>query len=91
MHCCIVIKTHREDRKGWDLLLRAYLTEFSYADNVILYLKTNPYHNTESIQTRIEGFMQGTFEKENLFIYFLFKIYFSQRSFQRRNNALAWW
>ena len=33
-----------EERKGWRVLLRAYFAEFSAADNVVLYLKTNGYH-----------------------------------------------
>ena len=34
-----------EYRKGWDVLLKAYLKEFSEADRVALYLLTNTYHS----------------------------------------------
>ena len=34
-----------EDRKGWDVLLDAYLSEFRRGqDNVVLVLLTNAYH-----------------------------------------------
>mgnify|MGYP001802982107 FL=1 len=33
-----------EQRKGWDVLVRAYLSEFTAGDNVSLYLLTNKYH-----------------------------------------------
>ena len=34
-----------ELRKGWDVLLAAYLGQFTAADNVALYMKTSPYHS----------------------------------------------
>jgi glycosyltransferase involved in cell wall biosynthesis len=33
-----------EKRKAWDVLLRAYLTEFSASEKVVLFIVTNPYH-----------------------------------------------
>jgi glycosyltransferase involved in cell wall biosynthesis len=33
-----------EKRKAWDVLLEAYLTEFTATDPVVLYILTNPYH-----------------------------------------------
>lgn len=33
----------RESRKGWDVLLEAYLTEFSDADDVELVILTKPF------------------------------------------------
>lgn len=38
-----------EHRKGWDLLLRAYLSEFSFSENVVLYLLTPEHKTTESL------------------------------------------
>lgn len=34
-----------ELRKGWDVLLAAFLSQFTAADNVALYMKTSPYHS----------------------------------------------
>jgi glycosyltransferase involved in cell wall biosynthesis len=34
-----------EERKGWRILLRAYLRIFTSADPVVLYIKTNAYHD----------------------------------------------
>ncbi|GAB2274910.1 hypothetical protein Dimus_009680 [Dionaea muscipula] len=42
-----------EYRKGWDVLLRAYLKEFSKADGVALYLLTNPYHTDDDFDSKI--------------------------------------
>jgi len=45
-----------EPRKGWDVLVRAYLAEFSAADDVALYLLTNKYHVEDAeMQARLEG------------------------------------
>ena len=37
-----------EARKGYDVLLSAYLREFTAADNVELYLKTAPFHSSSN-------------------------------------------
>lgn len=34
-----------EERKGWDVLLEAFFTEFSADDAVVLYILTNNYHS----------------------------------------------
>jgi glycosyltransferase involved in cell wall biosynthesis len=41
---------HREARKGWDILLRAYLEEFKPEEEVALFIKTSPFHD-DSDQT----------------------------------------
>lgn len=37
-----------EMRKGWDVLLSAYLSEFNATDNVELYILTKPFANSGS-------------------------------------------
>jgi len=46
-----------EKRKGWDLLLRAYLEEFSSSDNISLYLRSNLDTNNLA---EFESFMENT-------------------------------
>ncbi|KAG0570881.1 hypothetical protein KC19_6G194500 [Ceratodon purpureus] len=46
-----------EHRKGWDILLSAYLQEFSANDDVALYLLTNPYHSDRDFATVITKFV----------------------------------
>jgi glycosyltransferase involved in cell wall biosynthesis len=51
-----------EKRKGWDLLLEAYFSEFKAQDNVILYILTSAYHEEDeekSPRRRIEQFRQS--------------------------------
>lgn len=48
-----------EHRKGWDILLTAYLQEFSSSDNVALYLLTNPYHSDRDFATAITAFISS--------------------------------
>eukprot|EP00798_Chlamydomonas_sp_ICE-L_P017630 gene17630-23973_t len=36
-----------ESRKGWDVLLNAYLSEFTSADNVELYILTKPFQGSD--------------------------------------------
>uniref|UniRef100_A0A7I4DYU7 Glycosyl transferase family 1 domain-containing protein n=1 Tax=Physcomitrium patens TaxID=3218 RepID=A0A7I4DYU7_PHYPA len=48
-----------EYRKGWDILLSAYLQEFSADDNVALYLLTNPYHTNHDFGTVITEFVSS--------------------------------
>ncbi|XP_071721808.1 uncharacterized protein [Rutidosis leptorrhynchoides] len=49
-----------EYRKGWDVLLRAYLKEFSKADDVALYLLTNPYHSDRNFGNKIVDFVEDS-------------------------------
>ena len=42
-----------EERKNWKGLLRAYFSEFNTQDNVLLVLKTSPFHNDRPIQEDI--------------------------------------
>ncbi|KAL5735209.1 hypothetical protein ACOSP7_033070 [Xanthoceras sorbifolium] len=46
-----------EYRKGWDVLLKAYLKEFSEADGVALYLLTNSYHSDGDFGNMIVNFV----------------------------------
>lgn len=46
-----------EYRKGWDVLLKAYLEEFSGVDGVALYLLTNPYHSDSDFGNKIVEFV----------------------------------
>ncbi|KAK1276028.1 hypothetical protein QJS04_geneDACA011687 [Acorus gramineus] len=46
-----------EQRKGWDVLLKAYLNEFSASDRVSLYLLTNPYHSDKDFTSKISQFV----------------------------------
>ncbi|GLT88718.1 hypothetical protein SLE2022_067300 [Rubroshorea leprosula] len=48
-----------EHRKGWDVLLKAYLKEFSKIDEVVLYLLTNPYHCDRDFDNKIVEFVEG--------------------------------
>lgn len=49
-----------EYRKGWDVLLKAYLEEFSKADGVVLYLLTNPYHSGRDFGNKIVNFVEDS-------------------------------
>ncbi|XP_031478941.1 uncharacterized protein LOC116249807 [Nymphaea colorata] len=49
-----------EIRKGWDVLLRAYLKEFSASDGVVLYLVTNAYHSDRNFGDRIKRFVNDS-------------------------------
>ncbi|KAJ4455175.1 putative glycosyltransferase; CAZy family GT4 [Paratrimastix pyriformis] len=42
-----------EARKGWDILLRAYLTEFGPTEDVCLVIHTQPYHSDRPITEAI--------------------------------------
>lgn len=53
-----------EYRKGWDVLLKSYLKEFSKDDSVVLYLLTNPYHTDSDFGNKILDFVENSgFEK----------------------------
>ena len=47
-----------EDRKGWDVLLRAYFLEFAGTpeSEVVLYLLTNPYHEGVDFEARVREY-----------------------------------
>uniref|UniRef100_J3MW91 Glycosyl transferase family 1 domain-containing protein n=1 Tax=Oryza brachyantha TaxID=4533 RepID=J3MW91_ORYBR len=47
-----------EQRKGWDVLLRAFLQEFSGADDVALYLLINAYHSDTDFSRKIRSFVK---------------------------------
>ncbi|CAN8270083.1 unnamed protein product [Cochlearia groenlandica] len=47
-----------EQRKGWDVLLKAYLGEFSGKDSVSLFLLTNPYHSDSDFGNKILDFVE---------------------------------
>lgn len=49
-----------EYRKGWDVLLKSYLSEFSKDDGVALYLLTNPYHSDGNFGNKIVEFVEGS-------------------------------
>lgn len=49
-----------EYRKGWDVLLKAYLKEFSGIDGVSLYLLTNPYHSERDFGNKILEFVEDS-------------------------------
>ncbi len=42
-----------EERKGWDVLLKAFLLEFSSSDRVILILLTNAFHSSSDFAEKI--------------------------------------
>ncbi|GBG62170.1 hypothetical protein CBR_g29369 [Chara braunii] len=48
-----------ETRKGWDVLIKAYLQEFSGRDNTILYLLTNPYHSDRGFEHKVHAFVKN--------------------------------
>ncbi|XP_027934950.1 uncharacterized protein LOC114190317 [Vigna unguiculata] len=49
-----------EYRKGWDVLLKSYLKEFSKDDGVALYLLTNPYHTDKNFGNKILDFVESS-------------------------------
>ncbi|RID80826.1 hypothetical protein BRARA_A03461 [Brassica rapa] len=53
-----------EKRKGWDVLLKAYLREFSGEDNVALFLLTNAYHSDRDFGNKIVDFVKELNFKE---------------------------
>ena len=64
-----------EERKNWKGLLRAYFEEFTLNDNVLLILKTTPFHNDRSVNEDISEFTEflgiGT-NRNNLAPYHIF-------------------
>uniref|UniRef100_A0A6V7QWH9 Uncharacterized protein n=1 Tax=Ananas comosus var. bracteatus TaxID=296719 RepID=A0A6V7QWH9_ANACO len=53
-----------EHRKGWDVLLRAFLEEFSYSDGVALYLLISAYHSDADFIGKITNFVEEMGLKE---------------------------
>ncbi|KAI3458794.1 hypothetical protein Pfo_015457 [Paulownia fortunei] len=49
-----------EYRKGWDVLLRSYLKEFSRVDDVALYLLTNAYHSDRDFANKIAEYVEDS-------------------------------
>ncbi|XP_059069806.1 uncharacterized protein LOC131065126 isoform X2 [Cryptomeria japonica] len=49
-----------EWRKGWDVLLKAYLQEFSADDNVVLYILTKPYHSDRAFDDKLKDFVKSS-------------------------------
>ncbi|KAL2227588.1 uncharacterized protein LOC105161009 [Sesamum indicum] len=49
-----------EYRKGWDVLLRSYLQEFSGVDDVALYLLTNAYHTDRDFANKIVEYVEDS-------------------------------
>ena len=47
-----------ELRKGWDALLKAYLTEFTHDEPVELLLKTRPFHSSSDFEGLIREFAE---------------------------------
>ncbi|KAL4451794.1 hypothetical protein ABPG75_007456 [Micractinium tetrahymenae] len=47
-----------ETRKGWDVLLRAFLTEFTAADNVLLLLHTKPFHSEPDFPQQMQDWVR---------------------------------
>ncbi len=50
-----------EARKGWDVLLSAYLAEFTAADNVELYILTKPFMDGGNFKERMRQWANTTF------------------------------
>eukprot|EP00455_Lapot_gusevi_P053541 TRINITY_DN8369_c0_g1_i2.p1 TRINITY_DN8369_c0_g1~~TRINITY_DN8369_c0_g1_i2.p1 ORF type:complete len:302 (+),score=26.77 TRINITY_DN8369_c0_g1_i2:384-1289(+) len=48
-----------EDRKGWKILLEAYVRQFSRQDQVVLYILTNAYHSTSDFHVAIDNFLNS--------------------------------
>ncbi|KAJ7547733.1 hypothetical protein O6H91_08G101300 [Diphasiastrum complanatum] len=46
-----------EVRKGWDILIKAFLQEFSAEDDVVLYLVTNAFHSSSNFDQDILSFV----------------------------------
>ncbi|XP_020246975.1 LOW QUALITY PROTEIN: uncharacterized protein LOC109824738 [Asparagus officinalis] len=49
-----------EQRKGWDVLLKAFLSEFSRSDCVSLYLLVSAYHSDTKFGAKISNFVKQT-------------------------------
>ena len=54
--CCFLIWCPREERKGWDILLTAYLSTFTASDPVELWILTSAYHSDSDFNRKIANF-----------------------------------
>ncbi len=61
---CLSRVHYREDRKGWDILLSAFFSEFSRSESVILYIQTYLYG--EKFDARNEGKILDIIERHAL-------------------------
>eukprot|EP00038_Savillea_parva_P025458 m.47762 g.47762 ORF g.47762 m.47762 type:complete len:478 (-) comp6926_c0_seq1:286-1719(-) len=48
-----------EERKGWKILLEAFVNEFSAADAVSLTLITNSFHTEDNLVEKVESFVEA--------------------------------
>ena len=48
-----------EDRKGWDILLKAYFMEFSKSEKVALIILTNAYHTSDNFYEKIDEYSRS--------------------------------
>eukprot|EP00898_Chlorokybus_atmophyticus_P000068 jgi/Chlat1/1061/Chrsp110S01538 len=48
-----------EERKGWDVLLHAFLKEFSSQDNAALYILTTAYHSDDQFVKEVKDFVSA--------------------------------
>ena len=58
----IVLPTSLTAAQGWDVLLRAFLSAFTAADNVLLLLHTKPFHSEPDFpqQMQVQGACCGS-------------------------------
>lgn len=54
-----------ESRKGWDILLSAYVQQFSFEDPVALILLTNPFHIDGSLQKIVQDYVNKEIKRTN--------------------------
>lgn len=55
-----------EHRKGWDLLLRAYMTEFTIDDPVVLYVLTDKFATTSALMEHLYSMLPPRLERSSL-------------------------
>lgn len=48
-----------EKRKGWDVLLSAFLTQFTSRDNVVLYMKTTSFLSDNKFGDHMQQWVSG--------------------------------
>ena len=51
-----------ELRKGWDVLLAAFLSQFTAEDKVALYMKTSPYHSDSNFGDHMKKWAMEHFQ-----------------------------
>eukprot|EP00040_Diaphanoeca_grandis_P025030 m.138235 g.138235 ORF g.138235 m.138235 type:complete len:538 (+) comp29979_c0_seq2:51-1664(+) len=52
-----------EQRKGWDVLLSAYIQQFSAVDSVSLLLLTNKFHTEDNLVAKVKQFVANQVEQ----------------------------